>query len=175
MQSMVPLGTRAPTNQITPIVPGEADDLTRARGRGRLWRLDGRAVDVLWIEMASARFEAVSRRIQKKFVNSASRILRESKILCGFFRGRRRNERERDRRPYIYMMEASSPFACRLVSCQFGKVPKKPSDDTNCFCAVINAMLILCNTALTSHLQFGGIILCHACPMNKTFGDDPKC
>ena len=129
MQSMVPLGTRAPTNQITPIVPGEADDLTRARGRGRLWRLNGRAVDVLWIEMASARFEAVSRRIQKKLINSASRILRESKILCGFFRGRRRNERERDRRPYIYMMEASSPFACCLVSCQFGKkFPKKSGD-----------------------------------------------
>ena len=95
MQSMVPLGTQAPTNQITPIVPGEANDPTRAQSRGRLWRLDERAVDVLWIGTVSARFEKVSRRIRRKeFVNLASRILCESKILCAFFRGRRRNERD---------------------------------------------------------------------------------
>ena len=36
---------------------------TRARSRGRLWRLDGRAMDVLWIEGVSARFETVSWKV----------------------------------------------------------------------------------------------------------------
>ena len=44
----------------------------RARSCGRPWRLDGRAVDVLWIEGVSARFETVSGRIREKDFDNAS-------------------------------------------------------------------------------------------------------
>ena len=51
--------------------PWGSSSPVRARSRGSPWRLNGRAVDVLWIKGVSARFETVSWRIREKdFVNS---------------------------------------------------------------------------------------------------------